>query len=199
MFELLETQIVPLYYAKADPKSSFSDAWITRVKENFRTLGPFVGAHRMVRDYVEDLYLPAAARSVELSSNDFAGARTLAAFRARLESEWHQVHVERIEINEDVADLGAQRQVTASVALGGLDPTEVDVQLLVGHVGQSGELENTKTVLLQVHGAEDEHHLRYTGTAVLSTAGRMGVTARVVPRHDLLDAPIEFGLVAWAG
>jgi hypothetical protein len=34
---------------------------------------------------------------------------------------------------------------------------------------------------------------------VLSTAGRMGVTARVVPRHDLLEVPIEFGLVAWAG
>ena len=199
LFELLETQIVPLYYDKADPQGSFSDAWLTRVKENFRTLGPFVGAHRMVRDYVEDLYLPAAARAVELSSDDFAGARTLAAFRSRLQSEWHNVHVDRIEINEDVADLGAKRQVTASVALGGLDPTEVDVQLLVGHVGQSGELEDTQIVLLQVHGAEDEHHLRYTGTAVLSTAGRMGVTARVVPRHDLLEVPIEFGLVAWAG
>jgi starch phosphorylase len=136
---------------------------------------------------------------VQLSSDDFAGARTLAAFHSRLESEWHQVHVDRIEINEDVAELGAQRQVTASVALGGLDPSEVDVQLLVGHVGQSGELENTQTVLLKVHGPEDEHHLRYTGTAVLSTAGRMGVTARVVPRHDLLEVPIEFGLVAWAG
>jgi starch phosphorylase len=199
LFELLETQIIPLYYDQADSQKSFSEAWLTRVKENFRTLGPFVGAHRMVKDYVEGLYIPAAARAVQLSSDDFAGARTLAAFHSRLESEWHQVHVDRIEINEDVAELGAQRQVTASVALGGLDPSEVDVQLLVGHVGQSGELENTQTVLLQVHGAEDEQHLRYTGTAVLSTAGRMGVTARVVPRHDLLEVPIEFGLVAWAG
>ena len=199
LFELLETQIVPLYYDRADSQKSFSGAWLTRVKENFRTLGPFVGAHRMVKDYVEGLYIPAAARAAQLSSDDFAGARTLAAFHSRLESEWHQVHVDRIEINEDVAELGAQRQVTASVALGGLDPSEVDVQLLVGHVGQSGELEDTQTVLLQVHGSEDEQHLRYTGTAVLSTAGRMGVTARVVPRHDLVVVPIEFGLVAWAG
>ena len=28
---------------------------------------------------------------------------------------------------------------------------------------------------------------------------RMGVTVRVVPRHDLVDAPVEFGRVAWAG
>jgi len=198
LFELLETQIVPLYYEDTDDGSTPSAGWLSRVKENFRTLGPFVGAHRMVRDYVEGLYIPAAARAVELTANDFAGARTLADFRSRLESEWHQVHVDRIEINEDVADLGAERSVVASVALGGLDPSEVDVQLLVGHVGQSGELETTHTVSLEAAGAEDEHHLRYTGTAVLSTAGRMGVTARVVPRHELIELPIEFGLIAWA-
>jgi len=202
LFELLEMQILPLYYGHSDSATDLgpgsSSGWLTRVKENFRTLGPFVGAHRMVRDYVEGLYLPATARARELTSNDFAGAKTLTAFHKRLEAEWHQVHVDRIEINEDIADLGTQREVTASVSLGALHPSEVDVQLLVGHVGQSGELEHTQTVSLDVHGPEGENHLRYTGTAWLGTAGRMGVTARVVPRHELIEVPIEFGLVAWA-
>ncbi|MEX0768302.1 MAG: hypothetical protein WD029_07515 [Microthrixaceae bacterium] len=205
LFELLEMQIVPLYYGDSDgvaegnSVADTSSGWLTRVRENFRTLGPFVSAHRMVRDYVEGLYVPAAARAEQLTSNNFAGAKSLAEFHQRIQAEWHQVHVDRIEINEDIADLGTHRQVTASVSLGALHPSEVDVQLLVGHVGPSGELEHTQTVSLEVHGPESDNHLLYSGTALLGTAGRMGVTARVVPRHDLIEVPIEFGFVAWAG
>ena len=196
LFELLETQIVPLYHEVST--SSTPNGWVGRMKQNFRTLGPFVGAHRMVRDYVNELYLPAAARAVDLTADDFAGARTLAAYRTRLDENWHQVHVDAIDVDESIADLGADRRVTATVALGGLDPSEVEVQLVVGHVGQSGELAQPRTVTMVPDGHVDDTHLRYSGTAIAMTAGRMGVTVRVVPHHDLVDVPTEFGMVAWA-
>jgi starch phosphorylase len=196
LFELLETQIVPLYHdGSGTPTPS---GWVGRVKQNFRTLGPFVGAHRMVRDYVDELYLPAARRAVDLTSDDFRGARALAAYRGRLAERWHQVHVDSVEVDEGIGEIGAHRSVVATVALGGLEPGEVEVQLVVGHVGQSGELESPTTVSMTVEGQIDDQHLRYTGDAELSTAGRMGLTVRVVPHHELVDLPTEFGLVAWA-
>jgi len=196
LFELLEQQIVPLYHDGSG--TTTPHGWVARVKQNLRTLGPFVGAHRMVRDYVEDLYLPAAGRAVDLTADDFAGARTLAAYRTRLNERWHQVHVDSIEVDENIADLGADRAVAATVALGGLEPHEVEVQLVTGHVGQSGELESPVTVAMSPGDQIDDKHLRYSGNLVANVAGRMGVTVRVVPRHDLVDVPVEFGLVAWA-
>jgi len=196
LFELLETQIVPLYHDGSG--SASPHGWVARVKESLRTLGPFVSAHRMVRDYVEDLYLPAARRATQLVADDFRGARELAAYRARLAEGWHQVHVDSVEVDESIADLGTDRQVQVVVALGQLRPEDVEVQLVYGHVGQSGELDTPKSHTMHEDGRIDDLHHRFVATAPLTTAGRMGVTARVVPRHELVDSPLEFGLVAWA-
>ena len=190
LFELLETQVVPLHHG---------GAWADRMIENLRTLGPFVSAHRMVRDYVEQLYLPAARRDRALAADRFEGARRLAEFRGRLRHAWHQVHVDEVATDESTADLGARREVHATVALGELQPHEVEVQLVVGHVGQSGQLESVTTLPMDDTGALDDRHQRFSATAPLDIAGRMGVTVRVVPRHPLVATPVEFGLVAWAG
>ncbi len=196
LFELLETQVVPQFHDLGP--SGEPNGWIARAKRSLRTLGPFVSAHRMVRDYVEELYLPAARHSRQLDADGYAGARQLSHFRARLNEVWHQVHVDTVDVDDGIADLGSTRAVSAVVALGELSPDEVEVQLLTGHVGQSGELESPTRVAMADEGLIDDRHRRFRGAAELDTAGRMGVTVRIVPRHRLVDAPVEFGLVAWA-
>jgi starch phosphorylase len=103
-------------------------------------------------------------------------------------------------VDEDVGDLGTTKTVTATVSLGHLDPSEVEVQLVVGHVGQSGELEGATAIAMTADGSTEglaDDHRRYSGTAELAQAGRMGVTVRVVPTHRLVSTPVEFGRVAW--
>ncbi len=200
LFDLLETQVLPLYHGPtSERRDGVPLAWVARVRESLRTLGPFVGAHRMVRDYVQELYVPAAVRSAELSSEGFRGARDLAAYRARLAGQWHGVHVDDVAVDESVADLGGHRAVRATVALGDLSADEVEVQLVAGRVGQSGELERTVTVAMTDAGPVDEAHRCFEGEAPLDAAGRMGLTVRVVPRHPLAGDPLELGHVAWAG
>ncbi len=201
LFELLEHQVVPLFHPPGRVPGSPSPGWVERQRASLRTLGPFVSAHRMVRDYVRGLYLPAAARSATLAADGHRGARDLAAYRSRLDGCWHQVHVDAVEVAESIADLGDVRSVEAIVALGELRPDEVEVQLVVGRVGQSGELEGTRRVPMSDRGptGEDGGHHRFAAEAPLDRAGRMGVTVRVVPAHPLVEEPLELGHVAWAG
>ena len=199
LFELLETQIVPLYHPTPGADGDgVPHGWVERQKSSLRTLGPFVGAHRMVRDYVNELYLPAAERARDLTADNFAGARSLAAFRHRVDAHWHQVHIDTISVDESVADLGDRRAVAAVVALGELGPDDVEVQLVVGRVGQSGELEAVETLAMTDDGQVDDGHRRFVADAPLTTAGRMGVTVRIVPRHALVQLPIELGHIVWA-
>jgi len=58
--ELLRSEIIPLFYA--DGIASGSDAWLDKVRVNWRTLGPQVTAARMVADYRDQVYTPAASR-----------------------------------------------------------------------------------------------------------------------------------------
>ena len=57
LFDLLEREIVPLFYAR---ENDIPHNWLTKVKDNWKSLGPFVTASRMVRDYTTKLYEPAA-------------------------------------------------------------------------------------------------------------------------------------------
>jgi starch phosphorylase len=54
----LREQVVPLYYDR-DP-NGLPRRWIARVKASMRSLGWRFNADRMVMDYVETSYLPAA-------------------------------------------------------------------------------------------------------------------------------------------
>jgi glycogen phosphorylase len=59
LYDVLEHEIVPLFYA--DDKA-LSHRWLDRVRHTWASLGPQVGASRMVRDYHDLLYRPAGDR-----------------------------------------------------------------------------------------------------------------------------------------
>ncbi len=59
LFELLEREVVPLYYERDG--GGLPHGWIARVKRAIRTLAWRYNADRMVTDYVRECYLPAAA------------------------------------------------------------------------------------------------------------------------------------------
>ncbi len=59
LYYVLEHEIIPLYYER-DSKE-ISHEWLKRMKESMRTIIPQFSARRMVKEYVERLYLPALA------------------------------------------------------------------------------------------------------------------------------------------
>jgi glycogen phosphorylase len=197
LFELLEHQVVPLFHDR--PDGAAPTRWIQKVKHNLASLGPFVTASRMVRDYTTELYEPAAAHADRLGSDAHAAAKALADWKHRVRGAWHGVHVDGVDLDDAVADLGAARRVEAVVSLGALRPDDVEVQLLHGPVGQHDELSDPTVESMMAAGpAEADGHLRYTGTISCARAGRYGVTVRVLPVHTDLASPVSLGRMAWA-
>jgi starch phosphorylase len=196
LFELLERQVVPLYYERWE--GPVPRRWVKRVKRSLITLGPFVSAARMVRDYTEQLYEPTAAQGDRLSADDYKRARALAAWKQRAAAGWTGVHVDHVELETAVAELGVERSVEAVVSLGKLSPEDVQVQLIHGPAGQGDELSSTTVESMTPAGTADDDHLRYAGSFRCEQAGRYGVTVRIVPAHDDLVTPAELGRIAWA-
>jgi starch phosphorylase len=58
LLDILENKIVPLYY-NGWASGRMSEGWITRVKESIRTLTPRFCTQRMLKEYMQKLYLPA--------------------------------------------------------------------------------------------------------------------------------------------
>lgn len=62
LYDILENEIIPLYY-HLRPSDNLPGGWIARVKESIRTLAPQFSMRRMVKEYVEELYIPAVLGS----------------------------------------------------------------------------------------------------------------------------------------
>ena len=56
LLELLETDIVPLFFARNDEGIPLK--WLARVQRSIELLAPRFSAHRMVNDYVDHMYRP---------------------------------------------------------------------------------------------------------------------------------------------
>jgi starch phosphorylase len=58
LYRLLEEEIVPLYYSR--DRSGIPRRWILLVKDAIRTIVPSFCARRMLKEYTEQMYRPAA-------------------------------------------------------------------------------------------------------------------------------------------
>jgi starch phosphorylase len=196
-YNLVETQVASRFYAR--DAGGVPTRWVEMVRHTLKSLGPQVLAGRMVRDYVRELYSPAAASANRLAADDHAGSRELAAWRSRVLAAWPGVRVQHVESSGvgDAPELGATLSLRAEVELGGLAPADVCVQAAYGRVDERNGLHDVQTVAMTYVGNGDELY-RYEGSVPLERTGAFGYTVRVLPDHPLLATPAELGVVTVA-
>jgi starch phosphorylase len=196
LYDLIEQQVAPRFYDRTE--AGLPARWLEMVRHTLTSLGPKVLASRMLADYVEQLYLPAAAAGTALARQGYAGAKDLAAWKQKVRAGWDAVRVDHVESSGigDAPQIGEVLHVGAYVSLGGLAPEDVDVQVVHGRVNDADELTETHVDSLG-HVQEYEagrHH--FAGDVVLRRTGAFGYTVRVLPRHRGLASPAETGLIA---
>ena len=197
LYDLIEHQIAPRFYDR--DAEDLPQNWLSMMVHTVTTLGPKVRASRMVRDYTEKLYVPAARAGWAMARDGYAGAKDLAAYKARVKAGWGDVRVDHVESSGvgDQPEMGQTLHVTAYVSLDGLDPADVEVQVVHGRTDHHGEeLRDVSTIALTHVEAYDNGRHRFSGDVRLTTSGSFGYTVRVLPRHAGLASPAEMGLVA---
>ncbi len=194
LFGLLEQEIVPLFYTTDDEHRHVPKGWVEKMLHNWASLGPKVTASRMVRDYVTQLYEPAAHGSDQLNSDDSSGARGLAAWKQHVRACWPYVRITDIDTDTAEGHEGEVRHVRAHIELGGLSPNDVIVQSLHGPIDSEGELLPTAQQCTLTVDADNVWTCDYT----VGRSGAYGLTVRVMPQHALLANAFELGCVAWA-
>jgi starch phosphorylase len=203
LYELLQNSVAPTFYDRDD--NGVPGRWVEMVRHTLQSLGPKVLASRMVRDYTEQYYVPAADalhRTVQaIDGLPYGQARELAAYRQRVSAAWPYVQIPDVDSTglPDTPLLGSQLTLTATVSLGGLRPEEVLVQGVLGRVDSADTLQSPQYIDMAYIGPGEGGTERFSARSPLPMAGSMGYTARVLPRHPLLAGAAELGLVRLAG
>ncbi|MGN6330086.1 MAG: alpha-glucan family phosphorylase [Motilibacteraceae bacterium] len=198
LYDLIENDVAPKFYGHDG--DGLPRRWLEMVRHDLKSLGPQVLASRMVRDYVLQLYTPAAVSGRELDGPTYALAKDFAAWKQKIRSSWHGVRVDHVETSGlgDSPELGAVLSVRAFVSLDGLSPDDVDVQVVHGRVDSEDRLTET-SVLSLAHAEAYEHgRHRYEGDLALERTGAFGYTVRILPKNALTATSAELGLVSYA-
>jgi starch phosphorylase len=209
LYTLLEEAVAPKFYERDE--HGVPPRWIEMVRHTVQTLGPKVLASRMVRDYVEKYYTPAAqslrktiapadGAGDAAGGGEFGAARELAAYRRRAQEAWPKIVITDVDSTglPDSPVLGSKLTLTATVQLAGLTPDEVTVQAVVGRVDASDALLEPITVEMSYTGTAEGGNQVFSTTTPLPLAGSVGYTVRVLPHNPMLAASNELGLVTLA-
>jgi starch phosphorylase len=196
LYDLIETSVAPRFYDVDE--DGLSRRWLSMMTHTLTTLGPKVLATRQVKDYTIELYGPAARAGWALDGPEYAGAKSLAAFKAKVRGAWSGVRVDHVESSgvSDSPQVGDRLHVRAFVSLGELSPDDVEVQVVHGRTSESDELRDVETAPLTFAESYEGGRHRFEGELVLSRTGTFGYTVRVLPHHSGMTSPAELGLVA---
>ncbi len=167
------------------------------VRHTLKSLGPKVLADRMVRDYVEKLYSPAAHSSRTLNG-DYAGAqrarRRGSTGSARAGRRWPSTTSSPAAC-ADAPEIGDDpRGAARSSRWAHLSPEDVDVQVVHGRIRHEDDLVDTTAESLAGRDLRGRPAPVRGHASRSRTTGPFGYTVRVLPKQR---AP-RVGRPSWA-
>jgi starch phosphorylase len=198
LYDLLEREIVPLFYAR-EGMGKLPRAWIRRMKSTIAKLVPQYNTARMVREYARRFYVPAIQLTHKLTDADLAAAKSLTAWKDRVRGAWGQVAVRDVKLeSEDEVAVGEPVKVSAVVQLGALAPDDVAVELYHGPTGGGHELARGSIVRMRPVERAGDGMWRFAGEISAAESGAHAFAARVVPYNEAMSHPYETSLIRWA-
>lgn len=197
IYDLLEHEVIPLFYDRG--KDNIPRGWVRMMKEAIRGITPVFNTNRMVAEYAERCYRPAANRGARLATDGWQKARELTAWRAKMESKWNGVRILEIEADEAAErSVGDTVPVRARVSLGDLPADWLEVQAFHGEVDHSGELVAAEAIPMVQEAAAPDGTVWFQGSVPCQRTGHRGFAVRVLPYHPDLAHQFLPGLIRWS-
>jgi len=188
LYDLLERQVIPEFYAR--DVNGVPAAWVKRMRESMAQLTPQFSAHRTVREYTEQRYLPAAAAYQERAANKGAIGRQVVDWRHSLEQKWAALHFGEVKVETR----GQQHVFEIEVSIRDLDPRVVRVELYADGVMGSAPVRQEMNRIRQLTGAPGGY---VYSAAVPAARPPADYTARLIPYLDGVAVPLEDARILW--
>ena len=198
IYHTLETEIIPLYYAKNS--KGYSPEWIQYIKNSMSEIAPDYTMKRMLDDYINRFYNKLATRSTHLRDNNFAEAKSLAAWKEEVAEHWDSFQVESFTSSQDFSIdspvVGKNYKINLVI-----DRHELRGMLGVEMVVTKENPNSHETELLTVQEfklmKEEGSKLYFELNTTPTEAGNHKMAFRVFPMNKELPHRMDFAYVRW--
>lgn len=187
LYQTLEQQIVPLYYAPASPQAEGRSGWAQVVRRAIQTVSPRFSMQRQVIDYTQQYYLPLSKRGAVLAANGSQRAREIASWKTWVRQQWPHTSLHATAHLPATARPGQKVEVQARVNPAGIRPEELRVEAV---------LKRGNHVIRVPLAPQGDGW--YSAQVPLADSGLYSVGVRMLPEIDGLSNALEAGLIKWA-
>jgi len=198
LYTILEEKIIPAFYQRGSHEVPAK--WVEMMKNAMRTVIPRFNTHRMLREYLSRMYIPAVERNASLCGQGAGKARELAQWKKKIATRFSTLHIRDVSIKGlkgDTVPLGEEISIRVTIEKGSLEPREILVELIIQHM-ESGEAASSfSTERMELTGTE-ENVLTYECTYRAEKNGQFRYGVRVIPVHPCQGDKYETGLVVWS-
>ena len=188
LYRLLEEEIVPIFYDR--DTTGIPRAWVARVRTSMARLAPQFSTNRMVREYVEKLYLPAAAAYRYRTAQEGKAAKELRRWDEQLRRHWHEAHWGNLTVSEKEGGWTFEVQIY----LGEILPDCVQVQIYADPVEKDVPICEIMRRHVSIPGTVNGYV--YVGR-VTNSRPYTDFTPRIVAYHPDALMPTENNLILW--
>jgi starch phosphorylase len=196
LYDILEKEIIPLFYDRG--ADGLPRRWLGMMKASLHQLCPMFNTHRMVEEYWDRFYIPAAEHGTRLKESAWQGVKDLSAWREKIMFNWSNVAIKNIEMEQmDSVELGEIYHVETEVFLGDLSAEDVMVEAYCGRLDPSGQYTDRFVQTMSPSKTDKDHSYRYQCDVEFEETGHFGLNIRVTPNHPNPESRHVMGLAIW--
>ncbi|MGV8174133.1 MAG: alpha-glucan family phosphorylase [Methanothrix sp.] len=190
LYRLIEEKVVPLFYER--DSDGIARGWTAMVRSSMTKLTPRYSSERMMREYLEKIYRPAALSYRRRSAEGGRVAVDMAAWEKRLSEGWKDLRFGSLTVDreEEIWSFSVEAY------LGELHPDDVRLELYADPIpGEGSSPERIAMKRLEpLAGAVNGFVFKGTVPAARSSED---YTPRIVPHHPEAFIPMEEAHILW--
>jgi starch phosphorylase len=187
LYRLLEQEVVPLFYHDRDAQGC-PRGWVAKMRASMSILTPRFSSNRMLREYVERLYLPAAELYAMRQAPEMS--QRLCDWKDALALHWERIHFGEFRVDEDAGTWN----FSVPVYLDDLDPDYIAVELYAAPL-DAGQAE-----VHRMQRGESLSGALNSYVYQISIPGNRAAgdyTPRIVPALEGARVPAEASQILW--
>ncbi len=197
IYNLLENEILPLYYAKNE--KGYSEGWVKVIKNSIAQIAPHYTMKRQLDDYFDKFYNKEATRFKALAADGYAKAKEIASWKETVAERWDAIEVVSTEKAEEIrkgdTERGKEYVITHVVDEKGLDDA-VGIELVTVYTDVDGKDRIYSVEPFNVVKKEGNLYT-FQVTHSVDNAGSFKVLYRMYPKNVDLPHRQDFCYVRW--
>ena len=188
LYTILEKEVIPEFYDRDE--RGIPQAWVERIRSSMAKLTPQFSTNRMLREYVDKVYLPSLEKYMNRIDKESQGALKVRRWQDDIQKSWSQLRFGKLEIDSGPGYHSFQ----VPVYLGNLNPDFVAVQ---AYADPSDKGSPEIYPMIKDDRSIGVNNCYIFSVRIYTLRPAKHYTPRIIPNFEGVAVPLEANQILW--